>query len=618
MLQGVDAQSLPPDFDGFLSSLRALNPVTRPPFATIVRFLEENVPSGPTVARFGDYRGFLDAREEAARQDALASPGWLSGLVRQLPRDGRAAVAAAFARVFGSEPLQETVTNALHTDGHLSPDRFADFHPPADPPLSVEDAALGPLMSCAVPLESLIYSTNNELGHGSYGRVYPGTLNGTPVAVKVVDPIRARIQGKVQILQLSDQAKQICASLREILIPIYCAYPSILRLHGWNYDSMSDKPSILIATELMRDSDTSHFFQNDSATLTPTERMIILYGSARALEWCHSRNILHRDIKPENIMLDEYRRPRIGDFGMAKMNTSAEQTRIQGTLLYMAPEIMTSKVSWSFPADVYAFAITCAIIANNQMWNPGVKTATELSSLIRAGRRPPVSTIPPKLRELLEEMWHGDPSLRPKFPHVAACFEKPEFWLDHVDAEQFQAYAAWLREEHWKTPKPPRGLAACLQRAIMAPNLIRRIGEFHNAEEILVRLLACMATDDADCVEHLKVYLKEQLDTEGSFVHIKAPGGSSAELIPRDNDEEEDEWSDGDPCRLKIVRHGASVAVEILLSPDSTVAELYKKVRLLLDGDVVIQAGGEALASSDTRPVASFQQRGLIFEASPI
>jgi serine/threonine protein kinase len=58
--------------------------------------------------------------------------------------------------------------------------------------------------------------------------------------------------------------------------------------------------------------------------------MILLYASARALQWCHSRHILHRDIKMQNIMLDDLKRLRVGDFGTAKMNTGDEQSIIQG------------------------------------------------------------------------------------------------------------------------------------------------------------------------------------------------------------------------------------------------------------------------------------------------
>ena len=38
----------------------------------------------------------------------------------------------------------------------------------------------------------------------------------------------------------------------------------------------------------------------------------------KALDYCHSRNILHRDIKPENIFVDTEGNFKLGDFGVAK------------------------------------------------------------------------------------------------------------------------------------------------------------------------------------------------------------------------------------------------------------------------------------------------------------
>ena len=38
----------------------------------------------------------------------------------------------------------------------------------------------------------------------------------------------------------------------------------------------------------------------------------------KALNYIHSANIMHRDIKPSNILIDEYSRVMMCDFGMAR------------------------------------------------------------------------------------------------------------------------------------------------------------------------------------------------------------------------------------------------------------------------------------------------------------
>ncbi|TVU48804.1 hypothetical protein EJB05_00079, partial [Eragrostis curvula] len=95
------------------------------------------------------------------------------------------------------------------------------------------------------------------------------------------------------------------------------------------------------------------------------ERHDVAVGAARGLEYLHhgcARPILHRDVKSSNILLDEAFKPRIADFGLAKIlvdddeSFNKQDSVVAGTLGYMAPEYAyTWKVTEK--SDVYSFGV---------------------------------------------------------------------------------------------------------------------------------------------------------------------------------------------------------------------------------------------------------------------
>ena len=76
---------------------------------------------------------------------------------------------------------------------------------------------------------------------------------------------------------------------------------------------------------------------NGATRLTWNTRADICVGTAKGLSYLHEEhepNIVHRDIKASNVLLDRDYRPKIGDFGLAKLfpdNVTHISTGVVGT-----------------------------------------------------------------------------------------------------------------------------------------------------------------------------------------------------------------------------------------------------------------------------------------------
>lgn len=203
----------------------------------------------------------------------------------------------------------------------------------------------------------------NLVGKGGSGNVYRVALaNGKELAVKHIWTANSTSTKKSRSTTpiLGKEARKSKEFDAEVETLSSIRHVNVVKL----YCSITSEDSSLLVYEYMPNGSLwDRLHASRKMELDWQTRYEIAVGAAKGLEYLHhgcDRPIIHRDVKSSNILLDELFKPRIADFGLAKMiqaNGGKDSTQvIAGTHGYIAPEYgYTYKVNEK--SDVYSFGV---------------------------------------------------------------------------------------------------------------------------------------------------------------------------------------------------------------------------------------------------------------------
>ncbi|KAK2987459.1 hypothetical protein RJ640_022528 [Escallonia rubra] len=194
-------------------------------------------------------------------------------------------------------------------------------------------------------LEEVTNSFKEEIGRGSFGAVYKGTIqnNQKVVAVKRLEKVLAEGEREFQ---------------SEMKVIGRTHHRNLVRLYGYCLEGTKR----LLVYEYMSNGSLANILFTSQNQPSWDERVGISLDIARGILYLHEEcetRIVHCDIKPQNILMDKCRCAKISDFGLAKL-LKPDQTRtftgIRGTRGYVAPE-WHRNLPVTVKADVYSFGI---------------------------------------------------------------------------------------------------------------------------------------------------------------------------------------------------------------------------------------------------------------------
>ncbi|MFN6110457.1 MAG: protein kinase domain-containing protein [Planctomycetota bacterium] len=199
----------------------------------------------------------------------------------------------------------------------------------------LQDARLKSLEPPLAPAELPGYRLLQHLGSGAFGQVWLAIdeTTGRKVAIKFYN---RRSVGDVNALAREVQKLAALAADRHVV--------QLLDV-GWEAD-----PPFYVMDYIDRGSLEDRLRREK--TLPVPEAVEIFQDVATGLLNLHGKGILHCDLKPGNVLLDDDHKPRLADFGQARLSDEAVPSL--GTLYYMAPEQADLRAVPDARWDVYA------------------------------------------------------------------------------------------------------------------------------------------------------------------------------------------------------------------------------------------------------------------------
>jgi tRNA A-37 threonylcarbamoyl transferase component Bud32 len=244
------------------------------------------------------------------------------------------------------------------------------------------------------------YRILEPIGAGGSSQVYlaQDTALGREVAIKVLDS-HAAADGTLRKLFVKE-----ARALAQLSHPNIVAVFDVGEVDGLPFIVMEYVPGASLKQRIER-----------TGALPLGDAVRLADGIATGLSFAHSRGIIHADLKPSNILLDQDDRPKICDFGIARMPAEdSDSPQLFATALYVAPERVEGRPA-SVASDVYGLGL---VVYEMLVGKPPFTSANASVLLRDHVVRPPVppshlrQSLPKDVDAIVLKALAKDPSLR--------------------------------------------------------------------------------------------------------------------------------------------------------------------------------------------------------------
>ena len=248
-----------------------------------------------------------------------------------------------------------------------------------------------------IPTTIKEYNFIKEIGKGGFSQVY------------LIESIKYHTNFVAKVILVEDQFKSkhwetFDAEIRSLQ---RLDHPHIIRL----YDHFAIDNLFYIILEYCSNGSVQDEIEKNGGLTS--ERFITLSKQiVDALLYCQDMNVSHHDIKPHNILIDQFGRAKLADFGLSlNLRTGDLSSSFAGSLMYTAPEIFSKKAYNPFKADIWSLGVTFATMITGDVPWPA-STYERLRQLVKSGHYVLKTRPPSQIGELIRNMIVVDPQRR--------------------------------------------------------------------------------------------------------------------------------------------------------------------------------------------------------------
>jgi hypothetical protein len=238
----------------------------------------------------------------------------------------------------------------------------------------------------AVPQEGAVdpliigeYRVAARLGRGGMSAVYLGWHG----------DMRRRVA--LKLLRQPRAGVAVTNMLAEVQATARLQHPNVVQLyHVLEYDNR-----LCLVLEYVDGGTLSQRLAQEAA-LDFTAIARIMLALAQAVQYAHEAGVLHLDLKPGNVLLTADGRPKIADFGLARLQGFSDNPpELAGTPRYMAPEQTWAGGTLGVWTDVYGLGTILYQLLTGQPPVSGGSLA-QVFEAVRSGAIVPIGQLNPQ------------------------------------------------------------------------------------------------------------------------------------------------------------------------------------------------------------------------------